>query len=438
MKKKLFFIIVLLVVCAANYSVAENHYIRAGASGDGSGSDWFNASPSIPSTLIRGDTYYVADGQYGGYVFNDGASGSTYIYIKKATVADHGTESGWYSSYGDGEATFTSWRFTTGYYDVNGQVGYGISGYGFAVRQAGSGDLKCIDIRAGNDYNAHHISIAYVDVEQTGEDQSGQRTDNFYIIGSSGNYVTDVIISHCYIHDTNRTHMACYWSHDVTIEYCVFARRHHIDSIHGCSIAINYSTLEADWIIRYCTFFDVQGTGCIEPKDSVQAGFEIYGNMFFYTNRGRYYYTNGVICDTGGDRTSNVKVFNNTFVETDAGIRVSGTGNEVYNNIWYDCSDVWFVSETDPIVHDYNWFYSSGSHSEANIEYGTSNPFHDLANKDFRLVSEIIGIPLNSTYSRDIDGYIRGQDGIWDKGAFEYNGAGYGVLPPQNLRIVSQ
>ena len=41
---------------------AANHYVRQGAGG--SGGDWTNAYSDLPSTLTRGDTYYVADGTY--------------------------------------------------------------------------------------------------------------------------------------------------------------------------------------------------------------------------------------------------------------------------------------------------------------------------------------------------------------------------------------
>jgi hypothetical protein len=56
--------------------------------------------------LTRGDTYYIADGSYVTYIFDDVASGSLVITIKKATVADHGTETGWLDTYGDGQAVF--------------------------------------------------------------------------------------------------------------------------------------------------------------------------------------------------------------------------------------------------------------------------------------------------------------------------------------------
>src|SRR5262245_44026348 len=79
---------------------AANHYIRSGATGNGS--DWTNASSALPTSLVRGDTYYIADGSYSGYTVDDAVSGTQVITLKKATAADHGTDTGWVSTYGDG------------------------------------------------------------------------------------------------------------------------------------------------------------------------------------------------------------------------------------------------------------------------------------------------------------------------------------------------
>ena len=43
---------------------AAVHCVRAGAGGDGSGTDWVNAYPTLPTELVRGDIYYVAAGTY--------------------------------------------------------------------------------------------------------------------------------------------------------------------------------------------------------------------------------------------------------------------------------------------------------------------------------------------------------------------------------------
>ncbi|MGZ3795773.1 MAG: hypothetical protein ACXVB1_05390, partial [Pseudobdellovibrionaceae bacterium] len=132
-------------ILALSFTVqAANHYIRSGAVGNGSGSDWTNASTSLPQSLFRVDTYYIADGTYGPYTFNTPLSGSSFIYIKKATLTSHGTDTGWNSTYGDGEALFSSsdvlWYIQTGYLDIDGQKGTGKSpgNYGFRLYSTSS------------------------------------------------------------------------------------------------------------------------------------------------------------------------------------------------------------------------------------------------------------------------------------------------------------
>ena len=74
----------LVVVASSSQVIAANHYIRDG--GNGNGTDWNNAWDDLPSSLTRGDTYYVADGTYGAYQFNDAASGSLYNYQKSHRI----------------------------------------------------------------------------------------------------------------------------------------------------------------------------------------------------------------------------------------------------------------------------------------------------------------------------------------------------------------
>jgi len=75
-------------------------------------SDWNNAFTKLPDKLERGSTYYIADGNYGSYVFDDPEDGEKYIYIKKAIESDHGTNAGWQSRYGDGVAVFSDTNST--------------------------------------------------------------------------------------------------------------------------------------------------------------------------------------------------------------------------------------------------------------------------------------------------------------------------------------
>jgi hypothetical protein len=105
---------------------AQVYHVRAGATGANNGSDWNNAYTSLPATLQRGATYYVAAGNYGSYTFNTPASGTTRITIKRAIESDHGSSTGWQSSYGTGAAVFAPvLQFNTPYWTFDGQVWHG-------------------------------------------------------------------------------------------------------------------------------------------------------------------------------------------------------------------------------------------------------------------------------------------------------------------------
>ena len=119
---------------------AATRYVRPGATGSNTGTDWANAYTALPSSLVRGDTYYLADGTYGSYSFDDNASGTNVIYIKKATSADHGDATGWSDSYGAGTALFSLWSFggapsgNGGYYNLNGYSPAVPGNYGIKVK----------------------------------------------------------------------------------------------------------------------------------------------------------------------------------------------------------------------------------------------------------------------------------------------------------------
>jgi hypothetical protein len=141
-------------------------YIRDGATGtyattqcDSWASD--RACDDLPATLVRGTTgatYYIADGSYEGYNFTNTTApldGTKILTIKKATVADHGTATGWDNAYGDGQAVFqysdagsvsgpsaiklnTFRIYKTYYITIDGAVGSGSNpdNYGFKLVMA--------------------------------------------------------------------------------------------------------------------------------------------------------------------------------------------------------------------------------------------------------------------------------------------------------------
>lgn len=125
-----------------------------------------------------------------------------------------------------------------------------------------------------------------------------------------------------------------------------------------------------------------------------------------------------------GEDCYNMQVYNNSFVNIDqATLSEFPTryGNNVAsNNLWYNSTSPSFGRFA---THDYNYFINSGgSHSEANgTSAASGDPFVDYANLNFALkAATAAGQTLGSPYTLDALNTIRGADGIWDRGAYEY------------------
>ena len=59
------------------------------------------------------------------------------------------------------------------------------------------------------------------------------------------------------------------------------------------------------------------------------------------------------------------------------------------------------------------------------LQNGAGDPFDDAPNGDFHLSAGTdAGTDVGSPYDTDPDGETRGADGIWDRGAYEYDNSG--------------
>lgn len=162
----------ILIILFGAKAMAANWYVRDGASGGGtSWSDAYDQLSSAETSAARGDTIFVAAGTYAAVTFNTATSGTTKIFIKRATVADHGTSTGWSDAY-DGIVTITPpYQFTSSYWDFNGVTWAGIvtSGQSGAGLDGGgifniTGDEVAIRYVKWNcDYSggAEHTVVAY-------------------------------------------------------------------------------------------------------------------------------------------------------------------------------------------------------------------------------------------------------------------------------------
>jgi hypothetical protein len=416
----------------AGIASAQTYYVRAGATGANNGSDWNNAFTALPSSMVRGATYYVATGTYGTHTFSTAVSGTTVITVKKATVADHGTNVGWQDSYGIGTAQWSKWSFTSKYFVMDGQVRDAdwAGGYGFKVKATGD---RPVDLFAsGNQYAAGNITIRYTDVEGLGVDNT------IYERLVYGIFANNVTLQYCYFHDTGSVPVVTGSCNNWLMEYCLLARNSSNAYRHAEGWA---ASQDSNIVIRYNRFEDIEGTGqivalgrggsAIENNDN----WEIYGNTFFYTPGNPYNRegsSDGAIAVINNQVARNWKIYNNSFINMNIGlssrVAIGGDGAVghsavIQNNFWWNSKVSGPTLNNGTYTFSHNRFDaspSSGANAEVNLAALTT-VFVNYNAKDFRLVLPTLpGAPLAAPHNQDPNGRVRGSDGVWDRGAFEY------------------
>jgi len=418
---------------------ATNHYILAGASG--TGASWADPLGNLPTSLVRGDIYYMADGSYGNHTFNDTQSGTIVITVKKATVADHGTSTGWNDIMGDGQAFLGQLVFTRGYYIIDGQTRSADwdSGYGFVIDRSATDD-HAIDMQSGTRTN---ITLRYIDME--GKFAGANHLDLIYLIGTD-----HITMEYLKVRNPSRCPILSRDSSFLLLQYSLLGDNTYTPSFHSEGWSDGGSN---NVTVRYNKWRNAIGTGVIvELAGPTSAdSWIIYGNIFYITRTGGMSMGGGSIQTLVDITSTNWKIYNNTiYGATGVGsgfyLAFGGgndTNSEMYNNLWY--SNV--PADNNTTRMDYN-YYNATTHSpvEAHEQVASGNPFVNSGASDFHLVSPTNpGLSLTNatvngilqTYDRDMNGVLRGADGVWDRGALEF-GSGVDNTPPQaptNLRI---
>jgi len=413
-------------------SVAMDHFIRAGATGANNGSDWTNAWATLPATLVRGDTYYVAEGSYGSYTFSTPQSGTAWIYIKKATASAHGTDTGWNDTFGDGVANFSSWEFTTGYWDIDGVTGGGPGSWenGHGIKITCTPPAKAIRINVAG---VHYINIRHVEATAS---SLGVFTGIVYSFGAfDGVGNSYVNISHCWFHTVYGPIFHIGYNHDWVVEYSKLGDNNPPGS-GGSDHSEIFSLLGNDGLtIRYNYLYSWRSTGGIVAINGPSGGtgtqnvcedVQIYGNIFDQGSGAASWLIAAISDASNWQYARRWKIHNNTFVNVNSSstglnaISLATTGeanNEAYNNIFWGNTDTLAFSG---VTHDFNWFTGSGAYAETHgFAGGNQNPFINPTGKDFRLAASIAGKILNTPFDKDMIGTFRGSVGVWDVGAYE-------------------
>ena len=442
--KKLLFVTLLLAILflGAMGAEAASRHVRAGATGANNGTDWTNAYTALPSSLVRGDVYYIADGTYPSYIFDDAVSGTTLITIKKSTVADHGTNTGWLDTYGDGQAIFGGWQIYTDYWVFDGQSRNSnwrtgaTNQYGIRIKVNGG---KAIRLDNGGGIGGDNLTFRYIDAEGGGRDVGDSNSDVIY--GLTGN--SNITFQFCALHDSDRTIflMRDNWQ-NLVIDHCYIARNNSNAAIHGELMSMTSAT---NLTFSNNTVEDTEGTaGLIAGLNGgTWNGGKIYGNTFRYSPAylactGRpagacegmsavIYVANDA---SNNNSASNILVYNNTFVNLSgvwSGIHIeAGSGNVVRNNIWYNSAR----TDGSGITTGQNWYFNTINDSPGTGDQtctSNCNIFVNLTGGDFHLQAGTnAGLDVGSPYNVDPDGVTRG----WDRGAYEFGGGVVDLTPP--------
>jgi hypothetical protein len=422
-------------VWAANYFVAKGV-----CSSSCDGSNWTRAWPELGqinwNIILPGDTIWVAGGTYSQpiKVAASGTSGNR-IYIKRIRSTDPVCTSPCNATY-DAQVILPNEgiQWTSGtdqlgsYVTIDGRIPYGIKSFG---SNADSGAGVYID--TGNT----GVVVQYVEMVGPGTTEGAQflaAGDGcaFYVRPGSGRgTLTDITVRYCKLRGAvNLVKMSI--DGTALFEYNLFRDNLPSNSnvYHNNVISAVGATVVT---FRYNTVTSWDGEG-IMLWSGAQT-WKVYGNVWhdaygYAVNYGRVVEAQEV--------PHTLYFYNNTLANAWRGVRVSNGGSytassQCRNNIYWNVS-------TDGVGDD-DYEYSnnevSGAHSIANL----SNPF--VSSSDFHIISTIgatyprnKGVALAAEYNTDMDGVVRGADGTWDIGAYEYESR---VLsPPRNIRITSQ
>jgi len=304
-------LLISLLLCGTAF--AATHYVCAGASGSGTGANYTNACTDFTgscavSSLVRGDTYIVANGAYSTSTrtFNTADSGTTPITIEAATdtnsVGVTGYTTGGSGTCHQGQATFGAILIQSDYWTWTGSYRQSSTGhpwldwragYGFKVNNNNGSNVPRNASAAfavgipGSNQPEQGITIEYTEIAGSG-DITGTYQDNG-IYASGGNSTGDVFDFN-YVHDVGLgAAIDCDSCNSLDIAYNWEQNNEVTATNHSelTSIRCWNSGTDTSITIRYNYEENSNSTAMIAtpcgPTSGISpANWAIYGNVFLY------------------------------------------------------------------------------------------------------------------------------------------------------------
>jgi hypothetical protein len=469
-------LVLFLPLFTSSAAFAAFHAVSPSGSGSKSGADWNNAYANLPGTLIRGDVYCLADGNYGNHLsLSTPASGSLTIELRKAqsydpncsglagwNTATMGSGQAYWASTGSGEIVSIGGG---GYWIINGngnnagteEVGCGgvkanppSTMKGPAPNPAACGiridDSTCTSTATdGCDggsgvMNGNGANTLWESVEWFGQglNSNGNNNSETYFWFATPP-LTNVVITHSYLHNASTTYLTVVngnWnngSFDHNYVWGVFDG----STNHGEAIQLQGSN--SGDVVHHNIFRDQMTNGdMVAVMSGTQSNMAFYDNVDFCSTGGNSTscrHNDGVIGCFNSQTCSNYLIYHNTFsFPGNCGWNVTGGPSTmtVENNIWYNCGSVGMSGGTNTI--DYNSYLNSGQSPIGSHDVSSSsapNPFVNLTVGNLSLASENAdwdnSASLSSPYSIDMNG----ASFTSDRGAYQYGGST--VQPPTGL-----
>jgi hypothetical protein len=427
---------------------ATCHAVSPAGAGSKTGADWNNSLAGLPSTLISGDTYYLADsspGAYGAPTLSN--SGGSLVTIKKAIAADHCTDTGWNTStMGSGQASFSKLSFSSSGSNItfNGNGSSSTQGCGAITGAASSDcgiiidDSTCVSTGI-NSCGTGIISVsAGSNVVFNYVEWKGCLQTNSSCVDAEQAFVwmfaptSGFTLYHVYAHDTGCTYIHQTGGGSRTTTYSYFYNLHTSGNCHGEATYDSAGT--SNITDSHNVYRNIVGTSVHWFDGGTNNNDLFYDNVYWWDGSITSGVGDGVLACGNGAACNNFAFNQNTVVNLQNGyhagvlLTVSGatsSGGTAQNNIWYQISGsldipMWGVTE------DHNSFLNIGNSSPGGgtgdviVHSGSPNPFTNWQNGDFTLASESSNwnnrASLSSRYATDAEGKAF----TTDRGAYQY------------------
>lgn len=461
------FLLLLPLICCAQSAFAANHFVVRSCANNGNGTSYScAASPggagafnAIPGTLVRGDVYYLADGNYGGYTFNTAASGTTTVELRKAQSYDFGGGAGWNpATMGSGQAIFSggtgTFLMTAPWVILNGnglQTAPGCGGApgttvagspptptdcGIKVQNTCSGGSDSCDATIYPQSGSGNYVIKYVELLGNGNNDS----DRMELYGGNGGG-SGLTISHMYAHNAGCVYIQ-QAGNNSTVSFSYFWGT-EVVSGGPCHGQAEFEGGGTSGGVRHDNVYrDITGTAIwtFALPPGTANNWQYYNNVVFFSFPQASWgpsITDAVLdCINTGVVCTNMTFVQNTIIncpstgslgQSHCGVNAeSGGSYTIENNLWYGNSSGSINSMGGgTVTENFNSFINSPSSAgsgaqDVKTSSGSPNPFVNWPGSNFNLASENAlwnnRTSLGAPFTVDRNGNVFTSD----RGAFQF------------------